>query len=370
MNLFITIVGLVASAAATVAAAGACDCPTDLNADGVTNGADMGILLGAWGTPGGASGADINDDGTVDGADLSTVLGAWGPCAAPENDDCADAIVVGLAPTTVDAIPFCNAYATTSPVPTSFGCNGEPFTIGADLWYRFTAPATGLVTFMACGFNQDFSIAVYSSVIDGLCPCPTGGIGLASLVGCDPDGCLAKAQLWAEAGDCFVIRVGGAVTNGEPHRGSGALYINLFEEGDRCDLAHELPSTSPVTVVGTNAGDTFYNFASPCDSAQGAGIDDEWYRYEMPCDGFLTVTTCNDETDYDTTLAVYSSCDISQQIACNDDSTVPGCQLNGLNRKSRLTIAASSGEVLYIRVAGYQGATGTFALTLDADCVE
>ena len=32
-----------------------------------------------------------------------------------------------------------------------------------------------------------------------------------------------SAQVWAEAGDCFVLRVGGAVTNGEPHRGSGAL---------------------------------------------------------------------------------------------------------------------------------------------------
>ena len=51
-------------------------CPGDLNGDGVVNGADLGIMLGAWGTPG----ADLNGDGTTDGADLGILLGSWGPC--------------------------------------------------------------------------------------------------------------------------------------------------------------------------------------------------------------------------------------------------------------------------------------------------
>jgi hypothetical protein len=48
--------------------------PADLNPDGVVDGADLGILLGAWGTPGG----DLNGDGTTDGADLGILLGSWG----------------------------------------------------------------------------------------------------------------------------------------------------------------------------------------------------------------------------------------------------------------------------------------------------
>ncbi len=48
----------------------------DLNGDGVVDGADLGILLGAWGTS--DAGADLNHDGTVDGADLGVLLGAWG----------------------------------------------------------------------------------------------------------------------------------------------------------------------------------------------------------------------------------------------------------------------------------------------------
>jgi hypothetical protein len=47
----------------------------DLNGDGAVDGADLGVLLGAWGTDDPA--ADLNDDGTVDGADLGVLLAAW-----------------------------------------------------------------------------------------------------------------------------------------------------------------------------------------------------------------------------------------------------------------------------------------------------
>ena len=47
----------------------------DLNGDGQVDGADLGLLLGAWGT----ATADLNGDGTTDGADLGLLLGAWGP---------------------------------------------------------------------------------------------------------------------------------------------------------------------------------------------------------------------------------------------------------------------------------------------------
>ena len=54
-------------------------CPTDLNADGATDGNDLGQLLSAWGP--GTSPADFNQDGAVDGNDLGIMLGAWGPCS-------------------------------------------------------------------------------------------------------------------------------------------------------------------------------------------------------------------------------------------------------------------------------------------------
>jgi len=51
-------------------------CPADLDGDGVVGGADLGLLLGAWG----AASADLNGDGIVDGSDLGIMLGAWGNC--------------------------------------------------------------------------------------------------------------------------------------------------------------------------------------------------------------------------------------------------------------------------------------------------
>ena len=53
-------------------------CPGDLNGSGVVDGADLGVLLTAWGTQGGS--ADITGDGIVDGADLGVLLVKWGPC--------------------------------------------------------------------------------------------------------------------------------------------------------------------------------------------------------------------------------------------------------------------------------------------------
>lgn len=54
-------------------------CPGDLNADGLINGADLGLMLAAWGSCKGCD-ADLNGDGEVDGADLGILLAAWGSC--------------------------------------------------------------------------------------------------------------------------------------------------------------------------------------------------------------------------------------------------------------------------------------------------
>ena len=54
---------------------GRLDCPGDLNLDGVIDTADLGILIGQFGTAG--PGADINGDGVVNTADLGILIGAF-----------------------------------------------------------------------------------------------------------------------------------------------------------------------------------------------------------------------------------------------------------------------------------------------------
>ncbi|MBL9120247.1 MAG: hypothetical protein JNL80_10075 [Phycisphaerae bacterium] len=53
-----------------------CGCPGDLDQDGVVDGADLSLLIGAWGTSSPA--ADIDCSGTVRSEDLAQLLGAWG----------------------------------------------------------------------------------------------------------------------------------------------------------------------------------------------------------------------------------------------------------------------------------------------------
>ena len=50
--------------------------PGDLNGDGKVNGADIAILLAAWG---GTGPADLDHSGIVDGADLAILLSNWQP---------------------------------------------------------------------------------------------------------------------------------------------------------------------------------------------------------------------------------------------------------------------------------------------------
>ena len=55
-------------------------CAGNLNGDPAVDGADLGILLNAWGTCAAPCAADLNRDGFVDGTDLGALLGNWGAC--------------------------------------------------------------------------------------------------------------------------------------------------------------------------------------------------------------------------------------------------------------------------------------------------
>ncbi|HMN95367.1 MAG TPA: hypothetical protein PKC43_04050 [Phycisphaerales bacterium] len=54
-------------------------CPADLNGDGAVDGADLGLLLSAWGGCASCPG-DLSGDGILDGADLGILLSSWGAC--------------------------------------------------------------------------------------------------------------------------------------------------------------------------------------------------------------------------------------------------------------------------------------------------
>jgi len=64
----------------TIGVSNARCCFADLNSDGYVQGADLGLVLAAWGAAPAGTAADINRDGAVDGNDLGLLLAAWGAC--------------------------------------------------------------------------------------------------------------------------------------------------------------------------------------------------------------------------------------------------------------------------------------------------
>jgi len=130
------------------------------------------------------------------------------------NDGCAQAMFIGTGATAFD-----NTLATTDG-PTHSGCGPMP-AINGDLWYRYTATSTGVLTATTCGTLFDTKLAVY------------GGADCSSLatqlIGCNDDaftaGCGNRSSALSiptVAGQSYLIRVGGF----EGARGAGVLNLS------------------------------------------------------------------------------------------------------------------------------------------------
>ena len=70
------------------------------------------------------------------------------------------------------------------------------------------------------------------------------------------------------------------------------------------------------------------------------------------------------DSDYDTALAAFSSCDPTSEIACNDDLA---------GQMSQIALDLDAGESVYIVIDGWDGATGDWVLNINAGiaaCIE
>jgi len=112
--------------------------------------------------------------------------------------------------------------------------------------------------------------------------------------------------------------------------------------------------TNNVAVAGTTVNATVDGTAT-CGAAGSS--PDVWYRYTATGTTALQIDTCGSALD--TVLTVFTgSCGALTQIACNDDNGNAGTCPGGLT--SYVTFTPTANTTYYIRVAGYNGATGTF----------
>ncbi len=135
---------------------------------------------------------------------------------------------------------------------------------------------------------------------------------------------------------------------------------------DECATATNVTAGVPAAFDTTTATPS----ANPPTDAQCAGTflawgnsADVWFRYVATQAGIVDFSTCL-AGSYDTSMAIYrgTSCNDITQIACNGDGAgESGCQ----QFYSRVAgVSASAGDIFYIRIGGYEGDTGTGALTV------
>lgn len=244
------------------------------------------------------------------------------------NDDCDSALTVGDGTTAFSTAGFSGTDESS--------CAFNDF---RDSWYVYTATCTGEVTVTTCD-DADFD-----TVLAAFASC--GGAELA----CNDDdptcgGNTSTMTFDAVSGDQYWIRIAGY--NGAS--GTGNITISCASDNnDACADAFDIDDgvTAFTTVGFTGSDETSCTFND---------TNDAWYIYTATCTGDVTVTTC-DDANFDTSLAAFDGCG-GTELACDDDD--PSCSGN----TSTITFSTIAGNQYWIRVAGYNGATGTGDITI------
>jgi len=128
-----------------------------------------------------------------------------------------------------------------------------------------------------------------------------------------------------------------------------SMSICIPPSNDDCEFAVALScgdSINGKTVSDTDSG--------------GNEAPDEFFSYTGSGDAeLITISLCGGGTDYDSALRVYESCDLSNEIAFNDDSC--GVQ-------SEVSFYSDGSTTYLIMVEGFGTASGNFSL--DVTCEE
>ena len=321
-------------------------------------------------------------------------------CAAVEpGDECDNALM---------AVTGANAFDTTNTTasgnaPTDELCAGTFLDWGEsqDIWFMYVSDG-GLTTFDTCdAASYDTSLALYEGSCDNLVACN----GDAA----DSSGCQTYSSEIANfdcvAGETYYVRIGAYLGDGAgpgtlnitpPATGNGAccfpdetcLEVEAADctafggtfQGDGTDCSGDLCiagegdecADAITAVTGANPFDTtLYTPSTPepddtsCADTflEWGGSPDVWMAWTADTSGFATFSTC-DSASYDTSMVLYEgSCD--NQVACNGDTTVTGdgCQLYYSLIGDYPVV---EGEVYYIRLGGWQAATGAGTLTISS----
>lgn len=236
-----------------------------------------------------------------------------------------------------------NTLATKEPgEPDHAGNNG-----GKSLWYYWTAPGSGPVTFDTIGASFDTLLGVYTG----------GSVSALTLIAGNDDiatnNFQSRVSFPAVAGTVYRIAVDG-YNDTSPESGSVALnWLLVISDGNNSFANAQVISGPAGTVTGNNSAAT--KEAGEPNHAGNAGGKSIWYAWTAPSGNPVTLDTLG--SGFDTLLAVYMGGSVGAltPIASNDD-------LATNNLQSGVSFMPVAGTVYRIAVDGYDGAAGSVTL--------
>ncbi|MHC5061025.1 MAG: PASTA domain-containing protein [Planctomycetota bacterium] len=209
-----------------------------------------------------------------------------------------------------------------------------------DVWYSYTTTADGLVNITLTDSNFDTSLAVYDS-------CDTERLACNDDFG-HPDIDSQVALYMTDSTTCL-IRVAGY----DGQTGAFTLSVDDNPPGLDNDLClNAIPIEPDEVYYGTTSTATGPDLS-------GCSFNDDidvWHTFTPQTNVSAEISLC--DSDFDTTLMIYDTCEGGTSLISNDDS----CGL-----QSRIDVDLSTGRSYLIRVAGYDGETGDYTLTIDTD---
>ena len=265
--------------------------------------------------------------------------------ASGNADDCSTAkAIAGAGPFAFDTLA-----ATTGPQQ-GLACGTG--VCANDVWFQWTASATGVCTLTLCGGGAGFDslVAVYAGS-----GCPSG-----AALACNDDSCGLVSQLSfvASAGSSYMLQIG-AFSAAYAGTGTFTLTVVPPPSNDDCNTPANLSGLGTFGFDDSFATTGSEGQSEPlCNFGGQTGIDaDLWYTWTAPSTATYQLETCG-TTSVDTKMAVYlgAGCPTSGALACNDDAC--GFQ-------SRLVFVGLAGQTYTFQVGSFPGAPrGAGGLTL------
>ncbi|CAG1007145.1 hypothetical protein PHYC_03396 [Phycisphaerales bacterium] len=267
-----------------------------------------------------------------------SLVAALGSAAPAQSDDCVNAPTIGTG--------VFSGTTSGATIDGSAPCGQSEFS--ADVWYRYVAPAAGMLRVESCGSGYDTVVSLHPACGEAAIACSDDAGGACGL------GSRVQVSVPA-AGTQYLIRMSGY----SGAFGNYTMRVQFFAAGTGND---ECPNATPIgdgTYSGSTAGRHLDGIAS-CGLIGAA--PDVWYLYTPTSSCTVQFDTCG--STFDTVLAIFDACPNSggTELACNDD-TEGGCGL-----ASTIWLPVTAGTPYVVRVGGYNNNAGNFTLNVQTQC--